>query len=221
MTTIETADLRLELDRPWPPDCEHGVLSLEGFTTDAVQFGFVSSCGPDDRRLDDAWRIVDDRGRFFGAVPGTGRFAFGPWPTLSAACDAAWQAVDAHDVDLDADPQAQVRLARELDLHRCERCMTTWRGQVDPAVVLHPRTRVEIESPEGALVFTGEVAEWGPKLVDAVVAAGQREIRAIELEAEHWRAIAGIRAQRLRLLGIVAAAQGIAIAALVIGMMAC
>lgn len=221
-TKIETDEVTITQSRPWPEGCTHGIVSRKGFTEHPERYGFIAEHGPDSYWLTDpAWYLRNDRGDH--VVPRPGHRLFGLWRTEDAACDAAWRAAEDVEVDVDLATQVAARhSAADLDvalaeqrarqLHQCGACWATWRGERQPALVLRPGDRVEVQGEGDAVVFTGAASAWGPELSAAVTAAAHREILKLrgqlaemEGEAAHHRTIAGIRRSRIRCLGVVLA----------------
>ncbi len=242
VSEVQTADVHLVQPRPRPPQFTIG-RAMRGVGPDkwevTPQFAYVGSCGPEDRRLPpaDGWAVWRGKAPPLAAGPDTA--AFGPWDSEDAAYDAAWQAAAKLEADRVAaqtdelkatcDEAQQVldestrRKQRTAELHSCDHCRSLWHRQVDPALVLQPWMRVEVEDTGGAVLYDGAVEGFGPALVDAVTRRADAEFLArnqrmyvLETELEGVQAACDMRARRITLLNIGNAALVLVIAALMI-----
>lgn len=217
-TKIETDTMRVTLPDPWPDgyvggdliavDQQVEVVNMPGVGLShgqSIGWGYLGRRGPADKLVDREVHLVDAMQNIrepskFGA-------AWGPWPSLEEARQAAWRAV--------ADEEAQqAPRPRAAELHRCSTCQTTHRGERSPAVVLRPNDRVEVETDDGRVAFAGKAADWGGEVAAAVVTRARAEIETAarthqrEQEAADRALAASLeigQSRGVRVVGVVAA----------------
>ena len=217
MTTIKTADLHLELPRPTPPDTVVGQIVVAGCSNlrnlwPLGHFGFCSTFQATDegkrRPEEERFGILtrDDKVH----VGSFARPVSGPWVTYDEALDAAWQAyaaamaatiagqfdrmVDALEpIEKAAALAAEARRIRAIDLHQCDHCRTTFRGQAPAYLVLEEHTLVDVENSTGTVVYSGEASGWAPALASSLTARFRDEL--VRQQAEHSREVTRLQAE--------------------------
>lgn len=242
VSEVQTADVHLVQPRPRPPQFTIG-RAMRGVGPGkwevTPQFAYIGPCGPDDRRLTpaDGWAVW--RGKAPPMAAGLDTSAFGPWDSEDAAYDAAWQAAAKLEADRVATQTDELkatceeaqhvldeshrRKQRTTELHSCDHCRSLWHRQVDPALVLQPRMRIEVEDAAGAVLYDGTVEGFGPALVDAVTRRADAEflarnqrVRELEDALEDAQSVIFMRERRIALLAIGEAALLLTIVVLIV-----
>lgn len=244
VSEVQTADVHLVQPRPHPPGFLIGLLTRVDDlgprrSRHIGRWGFIGPCGPDDQNLgiSAVWRLERADGTIIGIVGDA--TAFGSWATEERTVDAAWQAaakleagrVAAQTDELKAtcdeaqhvlDESAR-RKQRTAGLHSCDHCRSLWHRQVDPALVLQPWMRIEVEDAAGAVMYDGTVEGFGPVLMDAVTRRADAEflardqrVRELEDVLEDAQSVISMRERRIALLVIGEAALLLTIVVLIV-----
>jgi len=233
VSEVQTADVHLVQPRPHPPGFTIGELVHRDLGILSGEWGFVCPDGPAELRHPTLIAVrTQSGGRCHGSV-------FGTWSSEAAAVDAAWlvaakiegDRVAAQTDELKATCEEGQRVLDELhrrkqrtaELHSCDRCCSLWHRQVDPALVLQPRMRIEVEDAAGAILYDGLVEGFGPALVDAVTRRADAEflardqrVRELEDALEDAQSVISMRERRIALLAIGEAALLLTVAVLVV-----
>jgi len=213
VSEVQTADVHLVQPRPHPPGFTIGELVHRERGVLSGEWGFVCPDGPAELRHPTLIAVrTQSGGRCHGSV-------FGTWSSEAAAIDAAWQAaakLEADRVAAQTDElkatceeaqqvldESHRRKQRTAELHSCDHCRSLWHRQVDPALVLQPWMRVEVEDAAGAVLYDGTVEGFGPALANAVTQRALTEVEALrsalvvqENLARDWKQVA---ANKMRL----------------------